>query len=118
MKHVTTILLLSVSILLAACAHRDSGVPPSLFDGTWQSPSLGYDFELQAPLGLALRPRSKSAQDGDPVFRMTSNEGSRFTGRLWMDDGTWHSVTGELKPDGTLQMSNGSKSWTLLKQRE
>jgi hypothetical protein len=101
------------AVLLAACAHSDSDAPLTSFDGVWQNSSLGYDLDLLGALGIALRPRSPSMQDGDPVFRMMATDGSSFTGRLWMEDGGWHTVTGEKKQDGTLEVREGSKSWTL-----
>ena len=83
------------------------------FDGTWASPQLGYDLHLQEPIGVAVRPRIAGVQSGDPVFWMTSFEGSHFTARQWMPDGIWHTVTGELKPDGTLACSDGAKTWIM-----
>ena len=83
------------------------------FDGTWGSAQLGYDIHLQEPFGVAARPRIAAVESGDPVFRMTSSEGNRFTARQWMTDGTWHTVTGELKPDGTLSCSDGIKTWIM-----
>jgi hypothetical protein len=83
------------------------------FDGMWVSPQLGYDIHLQEPFGVAARPRITTVETGDPVFRMTSSEGKRFTARQWMTDGAWHRVTGELKPDGTLSCSDGAKTWIM-----
>ncbi|MGH7254047.1 MAG: hypothetical protein ACREIE_09645 [Nitrospiraceae bacterium] len=88
------------------------------FDGTWVSPQLGYDLHLQEPLGVAIRPRIAGVESGDPVFRMTSFEGRRFTARQWMPDGTWHTVTGELKPDGRLSCSDGAKTWMMERRGE
>lgn len=83
------------------------------FDGTWVNPQLGYDIHLQEPLGVAARPRIATVESGDPVFRMTSSEGRRFTARQWMTDGAWYTVTGELKQDGTLACTDGSKTWIM-----
>jgi hypothetical protein len=83
------------------------------FDGTWSSPNLVYDLELQGPFGLAVRPRTDAVRDGDPVFRMSGTEEHRFTGRQWLADGKWHTVTGELKQDGRLHLTDGTATWTL-----
>jgi len=102
-----------LTALAMACA---AGPPVPLhgpFDGTWVSPQLGYDLHLQEPFGVAARPRITTIETGDPVFRMTSSEGKRFTARQWMTDGAWHTVTGELKPDGRLSCSDGAKTWIM-----
>ena len=107
-----------LTALVMACA---AGPPVPLhgpFDGTWVSPQLGYDLHLQEPLGVAARPRIAAIETGDPVFRMTSSEGKRFTARQWMTDGAWHTVTGELKPDGRLSCSDGAKTWMMERRGE
>jgi hypothetical protein len=113
MKHIWASLCLSVCLLILACAHRESSALTTPFDGTWQNSSLGYDLELLGPVGVAVTARGRSMRDGDPVFRMISSEGGSFTGRLWMDDGAWHTVTGEKMSDGTLEVKEGNKTWIL-----
>ncbi len=107
-----------LTALAMGCA---AGSPVPLqgpFDGTWVSPQLGYDLHLQEPFGVAARPRIAAVETGDPVFRMTSSEGKRFTARQWMTDGAWRTVTGELKPDGTLYCSDGAKTWVMERRRD
>ncbi len=89
-----------------------------LFDGTWVSPQLGYDVQLQEPFGVAMQTRITAVQNGDPVFRMVSSEGERFTARQWLSDGTWHTVTGELKQDGKLYCSDGAKNWVMERRQD
>jgi hypothetical protein len=108
---------LALTALLIACSHQDAATTSMPFNGTWSSPNLAYDMELQGPFGLAVRSRSDAVKDGDPVFRMIDTEEHRFSGRQWLADGKWHTVTGELKQDGKLYLTDGTGNWTLEKQR-
>lgn len=87
--------------------------PPAVnLDGIWVSPHLSYDLELLGPLGVAVQVRSGTAQNGDPVFRIVSLEGTRLTARQWLNDGAWHTVTGEWK-DGKLYCQADGAQWVL-----
>jgi hypothetical protein len=108
-----SLLCITLAAGLTSCSHRDMAETAMPFDGVWSNSSLGYDVELQGPFGLAVRSRDESVHDGDPIFRMTGCEETRFTGRQWMADGKWHTVSGELKQDGKLHMSDGITHWTL-----
>ncbi|MEW6543303.1 MAG: hypothetical protein AB1411_06790 [Nitrospirota bacterium] len=114
-------ILLGSAALAAGCVHQPV-LPTGTFDGTWSSAQLPYDIELNGSLGRAVHVRGQEAEgrglrDGDPILRLISEEGSRFTARQWMPDGTWRTVTGELKQDGTLSCGDGQKSWTLERRK-
>jgi len=57
--------------------------------------------------------KAAGLQDGDPVFRLLSLDGTRFTARRLVADGGWHTVTGERKQDGKLYCSDGVKNWVM-----
>ncbi|MBI4400292.1 MAG: hypothetical protein HY581_01500 [Nitrospirae bacterium] len=102
-----------LAALAGGCASGPSAPAPGVFDGIWASSQLAYDVELNGPLGVASRARAGNVQDGDPVFRMISAEGTHFTARQWFSDGGWHTVTGELKPDGTLHCRSNGSTWVM-----
>jgi len=101
----------------SGCAQTQTPPVPGMFDGIWTSAQVGYDVHVMGPLGTAIRTRAAGVQEGDPVFRMTSIEGMRFTARQWFTDGTWHTVSGELRQDGKLYCTDGRTGW-VLERRE
>lgn len=107
-------LLILVGLLLTAsvagCAYR-----PQVdgFEGTWGSSELAYEIQFHGPIGVAAHARAAGLQDGDPVFRLLSMDGTRFTARQLFADGGWHTVTGERKQDGKLYCSDGVKNWVM-----
>ncbi|MGH7166101.1 MAG: hypothetical protein ACREIS_11320 [Nitrospiraceae bacterium] len=104
-------------IFASGCAHSPTPSTPGTFDGTWTTAQVGYDVHVMGPLGTASRPRSAGVQEGDPVFRMISMEGMRFTARQWLADGAWHTVSGELRQDGRLYCTDGRTSWVLERRQ-
>jgi hypothetical protein len=113
--------VLCLAVLVGLVWLQGCHSPPPLvavnLDGTWVSPQLGYDLELVGPLGVAMQVRSGTVQNGDPVFRIISLEGTRFTARQWLKDGAWHTVTGEWK-DGKLYCRTGETEWVLEKKKQ
>lgn len=109
---------LRLATLITGCAYGSAAPMSGLFDGTWVSPLLGYDVQLQEPFGVAMQTRITAVQNGDPVFSMVSSEGKRFTARQWLSDGTWHTVTDELKQDGKLYCSDGAKKWVMERRQD
>lgn len=107
-------LLILVGLLLAAsvagCAYSR---PLDGFEGTWGSSELAYEIQFHGSVGVAAQARAAGLQDGDPVFRLLSVDGPRFTARQLFADGGWHTVTGERKQDGKLYCSDGVKTWVM-----
>ncbi len=101
-------LLLTASV--ASCAYRP---PLDGLEGTWGSSELGYEIQFHGPFGVAAHAKAAGLQDGDPVFRLLSMDGTSFTARQLFADGGWHTVTGERKQDGKLYCSDGVKSWVM-----
>jgi len=87
--------------------------PADGFGGTWSSPQLPYEIQFHGPIGIAAQAKTAGLQDGDPVFRLLSLDGTRFTARQLFTDGSWHTVTGERKQDGKLYCSDGVKNWIM-----
>lgn len=106
------LILISLWLLASAtgCIHRP---PLDGFDGTWSSPQLPYEIQFHGPIGVAAQAKTTGLQDGDPVFRLLSLDGTEFTARQLFADGGWRTVTGERKQDGKLYCSDGVKNWVM-----
>ena len=107
----------AAGFVLAVSACSTAGPPPPVagpFDGVWTSPQLGYDFQVDGPVGRAVQSSRTAVHTKEEVFRMTAlDDTMRFSGTQLMPDGTWHEFAGELKPDGKIYCRDGHSTWVL-----
>ena len=74
------LILISLCLIMSVtgCVYSP---PVDGFDGTWSSPQLPYKIQFHGPIGVAAQAKAAGLQDGDPVFRLLSLDGTMFTAR-------------------------------------